>query len=146
MTHAYDVTINAKDGYMSKLLTIMSKGGIRLPYSLDFSALGDGDLPGEWTGATWAISSGVAVNTPTVGSEILTPNNDFSAWTGDNPDNWSIYSAPEDANNYVTENPAGQAQIYGTDKGDWGSTICFSRHTAGAAQRTQLHRRGQAAA
>ncbi len=35
-----------------------------------------------------------------LGSELLT-NSDFSAWTGDNPNNWTVTG--EDANNYITE-------------------------------------------
>ena len=45
----------------------------------------------------------------TYGGELLT-NGNFTAWTGDNPDSWTL-TATEDGNNYVTENPAGQAQI-----------------------------------
>lgn len=33
----------------------------------------------------------------------------FTDWTGDNPNGWLLYAA-EDANNYVTQNPAGEAQ------------------------------------
>ena len=43
-----------------------------------------------------------------LGSELVT-NGDFSAWTGDNPDWWTLNSA-EDANNYVTED-TGKARI-----------------------------------
>jgi len=59
-------------------------------------------------GATWAVSANEAVNTPTLGSEELT-NGNFTAWTGDDPDNWSVLL--EDVNNYVTENPANNAQV-----------------------------------
>jgi hypothetical protein len=43
-----------------------------LPYTLDFSTLGDGALPAIWTGPTWAISGGLALNTPTLDGELLT--------------------------------------------------------------------------
>lgn len=43
-----------------------------------------------------------------LGSELAI-NGDFTSWTGDDPDSWS--KATEDANNYVTENPAGQCQM-----------------------------------
>lgn len=60
-------------------------------------------------GATWAIVSGEAVNTPTEGGELVV-NGDFANWTGDNPDNWTVVA--EDANNYVTESAGGgEAQI-----------------------------------
>jgi hypothetical protein len=35
------------------------------------------------------------------GSDLVT-NGDFSAWTGDDPDNWTV--SAEDANNYITQN------------------------------------------
>ncbi|KKU59050.1 MAG: hypothetical protein UX82_C0029G0001, partial [Microgenomates group bacterium GW2011_GWE1_47_12] len=61
-----------------------------------------------WTGG--AISSNTNVITPTAGSTVLT-NGDFTNWTGDNPDNWTL-SFTEDANNYITEaGPTGQARI-----------------------------------
>jgi YD repeat-containing protein len=48
-------------------------------------------------GGTIAIVSNKLVITPTKGVELLT-NGDFSAWTGDNPDNWTVdfESAPND--------------------------------------------------
>lgn len=48
----------------------MFDGASLLPYSIDFSALADGALPSGWTGSTWAIASGKAVNTPTLGAEL----------------------------------------------------------------------------
>lgn len=47
-------------------------GGSILPLDLDFSTYADGALPSPLVGATWAVSSGAAVNNPTLGSEILT--------------------------------------------------------------------------
>lgn len=41
--------------------------------------------------------------------ELLT-NGDFDDWTGDDPDGWAL-TVPEDANNYITENPVDSAQI-----------------------------------
>ena len=44
-----------------------------LPLTIDFTVLGDGGLPSSLLGPTWAIASGVAVNTPTLGpTELLT--------------------------------------------------------------------------
>lgn len=58
--------------------------------SFDFSLLPDGALPAIFTGSTWAISSGAAVNTPTLGSEIIT-NGDFDTDTDWNKGaGWSI--------------------------------------------------------
>lgn len=36
-------------------------------------------------------------------------NGGFAAWTGDNPDSWGVSN--ENANNYVTQNPAGVANV-----------------------------------
>lgn len=41
-------------------------------YSFDFTVMADGALPAPLTGSTWAVVGGVAVNTPTLGSELLT--------------------------------------------------------------------------
>ena len=67
-------------------------------------------LPGPWIAGTWRRdpATGLWSCVPVVGASLLT-NGDFSAWTGDNPDWWSVYA--EDANNYTTQNPAGQCQI-----------------------------------
>jgi len=46
-----------------------------LPYSVDFSALGDGVLPSPWDGATWAIDTGQVKNTPVPGSDVWTNGN-----------------------------------------------------------------------
>lgn len=61
-----------------------------------------------WTGG--AISTNKNVITPSVGSDIVV-NGNFSSWTGDNPDSWSLVGT-EDASNYVTQaGPTGQARI-----------------------------------
>ena len=62
---------------------------------------GGGGVTLSNAGGTWSVSGGKAVNTPSVGAEVLT-NGDFSSWTGDNPDGWTL-SAAEDAGQYVTE-------------------------------------------
>ncbi|MBK7179770.1 MAG: hypothetical protein IPH82_21760 [Chloroflexi bacterium] len=49
-----------------------SDDAIALPYEIDFASLDDGYLPAPFVGSTWAIVGGVAVNTPTLGSELLT--------------------------------------------------------------------------
>ena len=59
-------------------------------------------------GGTWSVSGGKAINTPSVGAELLT-NSDFSAWTGDDPDGWTVVGT-EDAGSYVTES-SGKARI-----------------------------------
>jgi hypothetical protein len=71
-----------------KLATILNTG---LPgnLSLDFSTMGDGAVPGL-IGSTWAIIGGKAVNTPTVGSELLT-NGDMEA--GSPPTGWTGYQS-----------------------------------------------------
>lgn len=44
----------------------------------------------------------------TLGSELLT-NGDFSSWTGDNPDNWTVSEGG--GANIITQNPPGKCQI-----------------------------------
>ena len=63
----------------------------------------DKNFTGLNTGTVFTIDSITAANPAVVacsgGSELVT-NGNFSAWTGDNPDNFSVI---EDANNYITE-------------------------------------------
>lgn len=49
-------------------------------------ALGTAEAGGAWTGATWTVASGKAVNTPTLGGELLANGN---METGDPPSSWS---------------------------------------------------------
>jgi hypothetical protein len=44
---------------------------LKLPYTLTPSALPDGAFPAGWTGATWTISSGKGVCSPTLGEELI---------------------------------------------------------------------------
>lgn len=57
---------------MGMLLTGVGKGqnAATLPFSDDF-ARADGALGNGWIGATWAIASGVVVNTPTGDGELI---------------------------------------------------------------------------
>lgn len=78
--------LNSGLGTQMKMGTLMAGGGV-LPFSQDFSALGDGALPSIWKGSsTITISSGQAVNSPTLGSELLTNGN---METGDPPSSWT---------------------------------------------------------
>jgi hypothetical protein len=62
-----------------------------------------------WTNkSTWTISSDKAIATPVTFTPRTVINGDFTNWTGDNPDNWTV--ANEDANNYITED-AGKLRI-----------------------------------
>jgi hypothetical protein len=73
------------------------------------TGLGAGGSGLTWnTAGTWATAGGVAANTPVVEAELLT-NGNFTAWTGDNPNNWTV-DITEDAGNYVTE-VAGKCRI-----------------------------------
>jgi hypothetical protein len=64
-------------------------GKFSLPYSVDFSTLADGPLPSRLSGATWAISSGKAVNTPTLLGELVADGG-LEAWiSATNLTSWS---------------------------------------------------------
>lgn len=58
-------------GKFTKRFLIFGGGRSLLPYTLDPSTSPDGALPAPWQGATWSVSSGKIINTPT-GSELLT--------------------------------------------------------------------------
>ena len=47
---------------------------------------------------------------PPVESGNICVNGNFTNWTGDHPDSWTL-AGTENATNYVTENPSGQCQI-----------------------------------
>ncbi len=59
------------------------------PYMIDFSTLANGAMPAPFSGANWAISSGALINTPTIGSNLLTDPGmenwttvtDLTSWT-----------------------------------------------------------------
>lgn len=55
------------------------------------SGLGAGGSGSQvWTGGEFgAAVSGITITPSTTGSELVT-NGDFSAWTGDDPDNWTV--------------------------------------------------------
>jgi hypothetical protein len=80
-THKAFMTVLANPGEAASVL----------PLDIDFSAQADGALPSPLTGATWAVSSGVAVNTPTEGAELFTDGGlenwssatDLTSWTED---------------------------------------------------------------
>jgi hypothetical protein len=72
---------------MSRLTATIVEGGGQAPLSLDFS-----DFPGipGFTGASWAIVGGVAVNIPTLGTESLSNGN---METGSPPTGWDTITA-----------------------------------------------------
>jgi len=55
-----------------RLLTVLGGTKNILPISVDFSTLADGSLPSIFTGYTWSIATGKAVNTPTETATLLT--------------------------------------------------------------------------
>jgi hypothetical protein len=58
---------------MFPVLGVPMGGGSILPFTIDFTALPDGALPAPLGGATWAVVSGAAVNTPSLSlDELLT--------------------------------------------------------------------------
>lgn len=95
----------------------------------DMFTRGDGALGNPWVsgGATWAISSEEATNTPTEGSDIAV-NGSFAAWTGDDPDSWSV--ANESGNDpEVSEAATGESHA---DTPTPGGGMCNLYTSAGA--------------
>lgn len=74
----------------SKLLALgLLSGKSIFPFGDSFTR-GDGPIQGGWSGATWTISGGTAINTPVLGSELIA-NGGFAAdtdWTKE--DGWTI--------------------------------------------------------
>jgi hypothetical protein len=91
------------------------------PFSDAFTR-SDGAIGSIWTGATWTVASNVALNTPTQGAELIT-NGNFSAWTADNPNGWSVVGEVA-SDPYVNEVGAGQGQ------GGAGTGLCNLYRTA----------------
>ena len=69
------------------------------------SGLGSGGSGIAMSGTTWSVSGGKGINTPTLGSELVT-NGNFSSWTGDNPNSWDVTENGTTA--FVTERAANQ--------------------------------------
>lgn len=63
------------------LILLSGKG----PYAFTDAFAGTGALGADWTGSTWARVNGELINTPTLGSELLT-NGDME--TGNPPTGW----------------------------------------------------------
>jgi len=122
-----------------KFVTVIAGTKAVIPVSLDFSTLGDGALPSPLTGATWAISGGKAINTPTEtpvtvtdgGLENWASATDLTSWTeeiagtstvnqdtdaGDIHGGSSAARLDVDASNSLARIYQGQ---YGHTVGDW---------------------------
>lgn len=63
-------------------------------------------------GGTWSNASNKAFNAPLGGDEVIV-NGDFTDWTADDPDGWTVTEVG-DATSNITENPAGECQIIST--------------------------------
>jgi hypothetical protein len=106
MTDAQMQAVTGTTNHTPALLDTNIGSGKWVSWSLDDSphgaSLGDGV---QHVNGTWSVSSGVLVNSPTPGSNVI-DNHEFDNWTGtppnDTPDDWSI-GGTQDASNYVTE-------------------------------------------
>lgn len=65
---------------MNKLMTAALEAMVQqgnnvyqLPYSVDFSTLADGPMPSRFSGVSWTVASGKAINVPALGSELFDP-------------------------------------------------------------------------
>lgn len=100
-----------------RLLTLMGVGIKKIPYSVDFSTLSDGGLPARFSGSTWSINTGVALNTPTLGDELVA-NGGFETYTGtqddgigDTFDGWSILLGTNGVVESVTDVNSGSSAV-----------------------------------
>jgi len=125
-------------------------GGVSiLPLDIDFSTLEDGALPEPLVGATWAVSSGVAVNTPTLGSELLTDPGLEAAYTDGKCNSLSKTGLPtltESADSHggskaqqyigaLSTNNISYENVTGV-VGNWYQFSSWGKRTAGAANNT----------
>lgn len=104
--------------------TYAALGLVALPYSIDFDDEPDGDLPNVWTGETWQISSGQAINTPTLGEELLgdpglegTYTDGLNSWminTGGTPTQSADVHGGSKAQQYVAEAVNNNLRTYQT--------------------------------
>jgi hypothetical protein len=59
-------------------------------YSINFADIPDGPLPDGLDGSTWQVLSGLAVNNPETGPNLIV-NGEFDNWSNNNPSNWTIF-------------------------------------------------------
>lgn len=76
--------------------------------------------PGPWIAPTWTRdpATGLWSSTGIVPDADVIVNGNFAAWTGDNPDWWTLWGT-ETGSSYVTEAPAGKCKIV-SDGGNMG--------------------------
>lgn len=125
------------------LLLLFANSG--LPVDIDFSALADGDLPATLLGSTWAISSGAAVNTPTLGSELLADGGLEATYTSGLCDSLAKYLTPTVAQSADVHGGSKAQEFTGTaageyvyftplnqgSSGDWHILSAYVKRTAG---------------
>ena len=96
----------------------------------DFSDYEDGPLPDGLTGDTWAIDSGVAINTP-VGDELVT-NGSMDDWSDGLPVGFTMYGSPSPVISEVAPTEGyggtgtGAANIYASSSADGLRTATFT--------------------
>lgn len=138
-----------------KVLTVFSGGVPLFPFSDSFDT--DGALGSRWTGSTWTISGGKAVNTPTLGAELIS-NGD--AETGNPPTGWTQGGTPttfiqsnEQAHGgtfslkMITDQASEQAfsPAFSTTTGKWYFYSLWARPTAVVNERLGITRGSGAA-
>lgn len=78
---------------LQKLIALISSN-FRLPYTFTPASYSDGSLPSPWYSSTFTISGGVVVNSPTLGSELLTDPGLEASYTAGLCDSLSSSGAP----------------------------------------------------
>lgn len=125
------------------LLPVIPRGKTRI----EFTGMPDGALTGLLSGATWAISGGKLINTPTASAEMLTNPGFEGTYSGGVAPNWTKTGSPTvaesaDAHGGVASqsitNTTGVSNsvwssTYSTIKGEWYRFFVWNKHSGTAA-------------
>lgn len=141
------------DAYSNALIVTGNEANATsLPADYDFTVLADGALPAAFTGATWSISSGKAINTPTLGvTELLTDAGLEGTYTDGKPAALTMTGTPTIAESADAHGGSKAQQFTGAaannslhwipsvqTPGTWYQFSVWSKRTAGSAETAHI--------